>query len=101
MEKRAILAIVLSLCVVIVWSIFLAPSSPPPVEREAIEQETLLGMPVKTTLHARGTGRWRRLARRDSAWIGLLSFLLPFGLSFTHSREHVYVDWFGTNEPTT
>ena len=39
MEKRAILAIVLSLLVVVVWSIFLAPPSPPgdvsPVEREA------------------------------------------------------------------
>ncbi|MEE9145974.1 MAG: hypothetical protein V3U27_01065, partial [Candidatus Tectomicrobia bacterium] len=38
MEKRAILAIVLSLFVVVVWSIFLAPPSPddvPPVEREA------------------------------------------------------------------
>ena len=39
MEKRAILAIVLSLCVVIVWSIFLAPPPPPPVEREPVEQE--------------------------------------------------------------
>lgn len=38
MEKRAILAIVLSLCVVVLWSIFLAPPSPPPVEREPIEQ---------------------------------------------------------------
>ncbi len=40
MEKRAILAIVLSLCVVVLWSIFLAPPSPPPVEREPIEQAT-------------------------------------------------------------
>lgn len=45
MEKRAILAIVLSLLVVVVWSIFFAPSPPvnvPPVEQEAREvpQET-------------------------------------------------------------
>ena len=32
MEKRAILAIVLSLVVVVVWSILFAPSTPPPTE---------------------------------------------------------------------
>src|SRR5262249_57537175 len=32
MEKRAVLAIVLSLVVVLVWSIFFAPAPPPPSE---------------------------------------------------------------------
>src|SRR5215471_17263863 len=32
MEKRAVLAIVLSLVVVLVWSIFFAPTPPPPSE---------------------------------------------------------------------
>ncbi|HEY7492593.1 MAG TPA: hypothetical protein VIH59_15975, partial [Candidatus Tectomicrobia bacterium] len=40
MEKRAILAIVLSLLVVIVWSFLFAPTSSPPVETPSTGQRT-------------------------------------------------------------
>ena len=72
MEKRAILAIVLSLVVVVVWSIVFAPSTPPPSEfDESIPPEVLspgAPLPAEAPRPCRTiVADWRRAGRNGGA----------------------------------
>jgi hypothetical protein len=60
-----------------------------------------IGMPASTTLSVRHNGRWRELGKRDSGWVGAMSFFAPWGLFITHGDERIYRDWFLTDSPAS
>jgi hypothetical protein len=65
-----------------------------------IEVETLLGHYLSSGLYAGSDEKWKELGERDEGWgwIGLLAWLLPFGLSPTRIHESVYREWFRVNQ---
>lgn len=60
-----------------------------------LEREEIIGQPLAWSLHAGKKRKWRQIGNhfRGWAWIGLLSWLLPFGLPLTQSEEQVFEDW--------
>ena len=65
-----------------------------------IEVETLLGHYLSSGLHAGSKENWKEIGERDDGWgwIGLLAWLLPFGLSPTRTHETEYKDWFRVDQ---
>ena len=65
-----------------------------------IEAETLLGHHLSSDLYAGSKENWKELGERDEGWgwIGLLGWLLPFGLSPMRTSETVYKDWYRVDQ---
>ncbi len=65
-----------------------------------IEVETLLGHYLSSDLYAGSKEQWKELGERDDGWgwIGLLGWLLPFGLSPMRTHEVVYREWFRVDQ---
>ena len=63
-----------------------------------VEVETLFGNHLSSLLYAGSNGRWKEIADRDDGWgwMGLLGWLLPFGLSPFTTHETEYEHWFRT-----
>ncbi|MHC4428794.1 MAG: hypothetical protein ACYS0D_09390 [Planctomycetota bacterium] len=61
-----------------------------------IETETLFGKYLSSGVYVGPHGEQTEIADRDEGWgwIGLLGWLLPFGLSPLRRRNDVYRDWF-------
>ncbi len=61
-----------------------------------LEIDTFFDRPVSTLLYAGKGDKWHEIADRDDGlgWLGLLSFILPFGLSMVHSEETFYQNWY-------
>ncbi len=61
-----------------------------------IEVETIFGQYLSSGLFAGSGDRWDEIADRDEGWgwIGLVAWLLPFGLSPLKSHETEYRGWF-------
>jgi hypothetical protein len=61
-----------------------------------IEVETLLGRYLSSDLYAGSKEDWKEIGERDEGrgWVGLLAWLLPFGLSPMRTHETEYKDWF-------
>lgn len=56
-------------------------------------RDTLLSLPVVTTLEAGGGERWHRIGVNDAGWIAVLSVFVPFSFLAAGRRETVYQDW--------
>ncbi len=61
-----------------------------------IEVETLFGRYLSSDLYAGSEEDWEWAGDRDEGWgwVGLLGWLLPFGLSPMRTHETEYKDWF-------
>ncbi|MHC5006141.1 MAG: hypothetical protein ACYTGF_02165 [Planctomycetota bacterium] len=62
--------------------------------------ETLAGRYLSSDLYAGSEEKWKELGEHDKGWgwIGLIGWLLPFGLSPTRIREIVYRDWYRVDQ---
>jgi hypothetical protein len=62
--------------------------------------ETLAGRYLSSDLYAGSEDKWKELGEHDKGWgwIGLLGWLLPFGLSPTRIRETVHKDWYRVDQ---
>ncbi len=60
-----------------------------------VETDTFAGRAISILLYAGSDGKWREIAEYDNGWgwLGLLTFLLPFGVSITGSEITVYPNW--------
>ena len=65
-----------------------------------IEVETLHGHFLSSDLYAGSKENWKEIGERDDGWgwIGLLAWLLPFGLSPMRTHETEYKDWFRVDQ---
>ncbi len=61
-----------------------------------LEIDTFFGRTVSTLLIVGKDDKWREIADRDDGWgwLGLVSLILPFGLSMVRSEETFYQNWF-------
>jgi hypothetical protein len=59
-----------------------------------LKHQMFMGLPASTTLSARHDGKWREIGKRESGWIGAMSFFAPWGLFITHGDERIYRDWY-------
>ncbi len=61
-----------------------------------LEVETIFGLYLSSGLYAGSDDHWIEIADRDEGWgwIGLIVWILPFGLSPLKSQEIEYRGWF-------
>ena len=64
-----------------------------------ITHQTLLNLPVTSTLEAGSGEKWRKIATRENGWVAILSFLVPYGFILGGKRQHLYEEWFAVDGP--
>jgi hypothetical protein len=63
-----------------------------------VTHQTLLNLPVTSTLEAGSGRKWRKIATRENGWIAFLSFLVPYGFVLGGKKELVFEDWFAADD---
>jgi hypothetical protein len=63
-----------------------------------VSHQTLLNLPVTSTLEAGSGEKWRKIATRENGWVAFLSFLVPYGFILGGKKQHVYEDWFAVDD---
>jgi hypothetical protein len=64
-----------------------------------ITHQTLLNLPVTSTLEAGSGERWRKIATRENGVVAILSYLVPYAFVLGGKKQHVYEDWFAVEQP--
>ena len=56
--------------------------------------QTLMMLPMSSTLEVGNDSRWHKIGRSaENGWVGVLSYLLPYGFLMGGRRTRVYSEW--------
>jgi hypothetical protein len=59
-----------------------------------ITHQTLLNLPVSSTLEVGSGTKWYKIAAREHGGMAVLSSLVPYGFILGGKKQYVYEDWF-------